>query len=112
MSSITFDQVLSSASCRRSTVRLTRRGRIVVFVLALGLLLLIGVVGAGVSGASPEKGSVATRSVVVGPGDTLWDLASDAADGGDIRSMEQRIEDLNGLSSGMLVAGQTLRIPD
>lgn len=116
--SVTFaEQVLKASSVdraprRRSTVRLTRRGRVVVFVLALLVLMAIGLVGASISGASQEKGSVATHTVVVGTGDTLWELASDAADGGDIRRMEQTIKDLNGLDSGMLIAGQTLRIPN
>jgi len=112
MSTLSLDHV-PYADPRRSTVRLTRRGRVVVFLVTLLAVMAVGFVGASISGASQEKGvGVSTRTVVVGTGDTLWDLASDAAGGGDIRSMEQTIKDLNGLDSGMLIAGQTLRIPN
>lgn len=112
MTSTTMDQFLSSAPRRRSTLRLTRRGRVVVFAFALLAVMVLGFAGASLSGATGEAGrGVATRTVVVAPGDTLWDLASDAADGGSVRGMEQQIKDLNGLDSAVLVAGQRLRIP-
>ena len=47
----------------------------------------------------------------VGPGDTLWGIASAAADDGDVAAMMHRIEKLNALDSGMLVSGQKLLIP-
>ncbi|MEP9381840.1 LysM peptidoglycan-binding domain-containing protein [Nocardioides sp. KR10-350] len=119
MTTTTLDQFMAPARPvdraprRGSSVRLTRRGRVVVFLVALGLLLAAGFLGAGLSGAAQEKGNaVPTHTVVVEPGDTLWDLASDAADGGSVRDMEQQIKDLNGLDSGMLAAGQSLRIPN
>lgn len=97
---------------RRSTVRLTRRGRVVVF--AVGLLMLLGLglaissgAGAALHSGTPER----THAVVVEPGDTMWKLASQAADGGDVRSMITHIEEINGLSGVSLSAGQTLRIP-
>lgn len=127
MSTMTLDQLLDSPRARarsaarpvarpadgRSTVRLTRRGRVVVFVagliVLLGLgLLIAGGAGAALHGGTPEQ----THSVVVAPGDTLWDLASEAADGGDVRAMIAHIEQINGLSGVSLSAGQTLRIPD
>lgn len=99
-------------SRRRSTVRLTRRGRLALFGLALLAVLALGLVVAGQSGASGEKGAaVPTRSVVVGSGDTLWDLARETADDESVRSMQDRIMELNGLDSPMLYAGQTLRVP-
>lgn len=115
MSSTTVDMLMvehAGVARARAAVRLTRRGRTVVFLLALGVLLGIGLLGASMSGAAPSGGTVATHTVVVGTGDTLWDLAVDAADGGDVRAMELRIKDLNGLDSSMLVAGQTLRVPN
>jgi LysM domain len=99
----------------RSTVRLTRRGRLV--VVALGLLVVL------VAGMFLTAGSVATerpgtpepaRIVMVGEGDTLWGLAADAAaatGSDDTRAMIERIERLNALDSGMVMAGQRLRIP-
>ena len=52
-----------------------------------------------------------TRVVMVGTGDTLWDIAADLADDGDVRGMVDHIERLNALDTGMVVAGQRLRVP-
>lgn len=115
MSSTTVQSLIGTrpyAAPHRSTVRLTRRGRAVVVVLALAVLAAVGLLGASISGAAPRGGSVPTRTVVIHPGDTLWDLASTAAHGGSVLEMEQRIKDLNGLDSGMLITGQILRIPN
>lgn len=92
--------------------RLTRRGRVVVLGFALAVLVAIGVVFAGVSGASEEPPPVET--VVVGPGDTLWGIAAEAtADSGssDVRDMIERIERLNDLDQSMVVVGQRLQVP-
>lgn len=107
---------------RRSSVRLTRRGRIVVFAFALVVLFGIALIGARVafaaeggaeSSATFRGAGSAAHTMVVGDGDTLWDIASDAIVGTDasIREMEQTIKELNGLESSMLVAGQTLIVP-
>jgi hypothetical protein len=111
-----MDRLLAARQTRRrqrSTVRLTRRGRVVVFVVGLMALLGLGLAvsagaGAALHGGAPEP----THQVVVAPGDTLWGLASDAADGGDVRSMITHIEELNGLAGADLSVGQTLRIPN
>ena len=102
---------------RRSTVRLTRRGRIVVFAFALVVLFAIAFVGAkvafAVDGGADKSPASTAHTMVVGDGDTLWDISSKAVAGTDasIREMEQRIKDLNSLESSMLVSGQTLIIP-
>jgi hypothetical protein len=44
-------------------------------------------------------------------GDTLWGIAAGVADDGDVRAMIDRIERLNALDSGMVVAGQKLLVP-
>ena len=49
--------------------------------------------------------------VLVGAGDTLWDIAAGIADDGDVRAMIDRIERLNALDSAMVVAGQHLVVP-
>jgi hypothetical protein len=96
----------------RSTVRLTHRGRVAVFLLALvlafaiGVLVAAGSVATGVAG-TPEP----TRVVTVSTGDTLWGIASDLADDGDVPAMMTQIERLNALDSGMLSAGQRLVVP-
>lgn len=101
-----------AASLSRSTVRLTRRGRLVVLLVALGLVLAFGFVLASGSFATRDAGSPEpTRVVMVGTGDTLWDIAADLAGDGGVRSMMDKIERLNALESGMLVAGQELVVP-
>ena len=98
----------------RSTVRLTRRGRVVVFVAGLLLLLGMGLLISNGAGAALHAGTPeSTHSIVVAPGDTLWELASEAAGAdGDVRSMIDHIEKINGLAGASLSAGQTLRIPN
>lgn len=114
MTTMTIDQMLSSnpAPVRRP-VRLTRRGRLVVFLGTLLIVLALGVVWGSGSVASEQAGTPEpTRVVMVMPGDTLYDLAADAdpADG-DVAAMVERIQRLNALDSGMLVVGQELRVP-
>src|SRR4051794_17320587 len=105
--------VRQSVSRPRSTVRLTPRGRIVVVVAALLVAFAVGVfVTAAGSVATQRPGTAEpTRIVQVGSGDTLWDIASDVADDGDVRSMMEEIKQLNALSSGDLQAGQRLVVP-
>ncbi|GAA1139567.1 LysM peptidoglycan-binding domain-containing protein [Nocardioides aquiterrae] len=97
---------------QHGAVRLTRRGRLAVFtlallvVLAVGFVLASGAVGTGEPG-TPEP----TRVVVVGSGDTLWEIAAGLADDGDVRAMVAKIQKLNALDSGMLTAGQKLVVP-
>ncbi len=114
MSTMTIDQIFDRPTRRvgSSSVRLTRRGRVVVVVLALLALLAIGFVIASGSVATDEPGTPEPTSVVmVGSGDTLWDIAAGIADDGDVRAMIDRIERLNALDSGMVVAGQKLVVP-
>ncbi len=114
MSTMTIDQMMSSHPVpARPSVRLTRRGRLVVFLGTLMLVLLLGIVWGTGSVATEAAGTPEpTRVVMVGPGDTLYDLAAEATPaGGDVAAMVERIQRLNALDSGMLVAGQQLRIP-
>lgn len=89
--------------------RLTRRGRVVVLFAGLFVLLAIGVVFAGVSLASEEPQP--TETILVAPGDTLWDISSGLSDDGDVRSMMRHIEELNSLDTVSLTVGQRLEVP-
>ena len=112
MSTMTIDQVVKQSAARRpvdrprSTVRLTRRGRVVVLLLALVAVLAVGIALASRSVATGGAGTPEPTVVVqVGPGDTLWEIASAAAgESGDVRTMIDKIGRLNALDSGMLVA--------
>ncbi len=92
--------------------RLTRRGRLVVLAFALMVVLAVGVALASGAVGTQESGTpTPTETVMVGTGDTLWDIAADAAGDGDTRAMVERIKSLNALDSGMVTAGQRLRVP-
>ncbi len=110
MSSMTISP---NAQFARPTVRLTRRGRLVVFLVSL--LLVLGTAFILLSGTSVATGEAGTPEpttiVMVGGGDTLWDIASGIAADGEIREMMTRIVELNALDSTMLLAGQRLRVP-
>jgi nucleoid-associated protein YgaU len=95
-----------------SAVRLTRRGRVVVFVGALLLAFVVGVVVAAGSVATGTAGAPEPTTVVtVASGDTLWGIASELAEPGEVRAMMTRIQHLNAMDSGVLLAGQRLVVP-
>lgn len=97
----------------RSSVRLTRRGRIVVGALVslpfAALLVITGSVAADAETADP-RGS-ATATVVVQPGESLWSIAQAIAPHDDPRSTITTIRDLNGLGTDTVVPGQSLVVP-
>jgi nucleoid-associated protein YgaU len=93
-------------------VRLTRRGRLVVFVTFLAAL------GGGITMLGDPAASTHTtyhpakHRVVVQPGETLWDIAKRVSPGEDPRTVIDEIVDLNALSSaGEIRAGQPLYVP-
>lgn len=92
-------------------VRLTRRGRLLVFVVALVGLLALAVLGSQIASAGEHPGTLRTHTVMVKPGDSLWNVAARVSGDGDVTAMEDQIMKLNGLSSDSVQAGQVLRIP-
>ena len=95
-----------------TAVRLTRRGRTVLVLAFLGLALALmipfgGWATASLTGGSPEP----VRVVEVQPGDTLYGIAADLAQPGQIRAMVHRIQELNSLPGGQIVEGQKLAVP-
>jgi hypothetical protein len=100
-----------SAPIYTPSLRLTRRGRLVVFVAGLLVVLALGVMWGSGSVATEERGVDQTLVVQVEPGDTLYDLAASITVDGDVNAMVERIEDLNHLETSMLYAGQKLRVP-
>ena len=114
MSTITLAPRVSYQPRPVRTVRLTRRGRLLVFTFGVLLAFALGVWFAAGSVATQESGVEQVDVVTVTPGDTLWDIASDAAEAtgeGSTGDMVDRIQDLNSLDSSMVYAGQKLRIP-
>jgi Tfp pilus assembly protein FimV len=119
MSTMTLDTLFQSnaafrpARSPRPSVRLTRRGRLVIVVAALVIAFAVGVfVTAAGSVATQSPGTPEpTRIVQVGSGDTLWEIAADLADDGEVRAMMEQIERLNALETTALQAGQRLVVP-
>jgi hypothetical protein len=94
------------------SVRLTRRGRLVVLGFALMALLVLGVVWGSGSVATLHPGTPEpTQIVVVAPGDTLYDIAAGVADDGQVAEMVEQLQQMNGLDDPMLQVGQHLRVP-
>jgi hypothetical protein len=106
-----------SVARSRPVVRLTRRGRALFFVLALGLVFGVGLAfGARAVGADSKArpANAAThphRVVVVQPGQTLWGIARAAEPDADLRSSVDRIIELNALPGPALDAGRRLLLP-
>jgi hypothetical protein len=94
---------------QRSSVRLTRRGRAVVFLLGLLVALVAGFALA--NGSTATEHSEPTTVIQVGAGETLWDIAQSVAVTGHTADMVDHIKELNGLTGGALQAGQELRVP-
>jgi len=99
-------------SAPATAVRLTRRGRLVLVLafLAIAVALMIPLGGwatASLTGGTPEP----VRIVEVGPGDTLYGIAADLAEPGEIRAMVHRIQELNSLPGGLIAEGQKLAVP-
>lgn len=99
-------------------VRLTRRGRLArtaALVLALGLLALslVNTLGArsAQAGTSPST-RVATTSVTVSQGDSLWGIAQAAYPTTDPREVVLAIRELNAMRSNLIHPGEALLIPD
>lgn len=96
----------------RPPLRLTRRGRVVVTLLMLALVMVAATFFGGRSAASGESGTpVRTRTVVVDQGDTMWGIAAQVAHGRDIREVIHDIEELNALPGPELVEGQRIAVP-
>jgi nucleoid-associated protein YgaU len=108
------------AATAAGPVRLTRRGKIVVWVLAAVTIasaaVLIWLAVAGRAQAAQEVGPGATGSqgmlrVVVHPGQTLWSIAVQADPRADPRLVIQQIIDDNALRGTALQVGQVLSVP-
>ena len=106
----------AAAGARRSIgdapVRLTRRGRLVLTLLFLVTATVVLTVFGATSAATGEAGEpVPTRSVVVQPGDTLWGIAAEVAEPGQVREVVHRIQELNAMSGSGVAIGQELAVP-
>ncbi|KAB2346387.1 LysM peptidoglycan-binding domain-containing protein [Actinomadura rudentiformis] len=94
-------------------IRLTRRGRAVLTAFAACTLLVAFWLTEGPGARAGDGGHAPAhrQTVVVEPGETLWDIAARHAPDSDPRRTVDRIIDLNSLSSPVVQPGQQLRLP-
>lgn len=78
--------------------------------LLIAIMLVAGLLGLGASQvtAGQQRPSKPVWSHVVRPGETLWELARDAAPAGDTRRTVDRLVSANKLDGGRIIPGQTL----
>ena len=102
-----------------SPVRLTRRGRLVLVGLLVGLLLTafsLGRFGDSAATAAPQASTssdtgAAYATTTVHAGESLWAVAKRLAPDQDPRALVQALRTLNHLESASVQAGQQLLIP-
>ncbi len=99
-------------------LRLTRRGRIVLVILAAVLATAaITVASMALSGAQaanhgrPGGGYAGMHQIVVQPGQTLWSIATRAEPAADPRQVIQEIMTANSMPGQTVQAGQLLWVP-
>ena len=97
---------------RPGYLRLTRRGRLVVFLTCLlaAVSVLFVLLSDAATGSAERGRPVPVRVVQIEPGDTLWSIATRAAPGEDPRDLIDQIEELNSLD-GSLRVGSEIAVP-
>lgn len=93
-------------------LRLTRRGRAVLVLLAMLVVAPMVTWGATAVASAPGE-PTEVRVHAVQPGETLWGFAQQVAEPGeDVRQVVGRLQDLNQMSSGALRVGELLLLPE
>lgn len=102
---------LDGRSVASRAVRLTRRGRLTVTVLTLLCSILFLAVAAAQGGSAGGSLSDAPATVVVGSGDTLWQIAQEIAPADNPAEVVRALQAANDLGRQPLRPGQVLRVP-
>jgi hypothetical protein len=97
----------------RAGLRLTRRGRAVLLLALVVLLLAAFSLGRVGSQAAPRGARQAAplAQTTVHQGETLWSVARRVAPGTDPRAVVRRLQELNHLDGAGVRAGQQLLLP-
>jgi hypothetical protein len=122
MTAMTFDTPLRPSAPRPASytvvaptpapgLRLTRRGRALLLLALVTLLLVAFSLGRTSADAGHDAGPVARPTTVVQPGETLWAIARRVSPGADPRATVARLARLNDLDGRPIVAGQRLVLP-
>lgn len=112
MSTITMTPRLPAPRQAAGAMRLTRRGRLVIlgaFVVAVAALMIAfgSLATATHDAGTPES----VRMVTVAPGDTLYGIAGEVAEPGQIRETVAHIKSLNSMSGSALRVGDKIAVP-
>ncbi len=107
---------MSATRTRRTSIHLTRRGRVLVVLGLVALLYAAFSLGRAGSQAStaetrPQPAAVPLAEVTVEPGESLWTLARRIAPRHDPRDVVRQLKDVNDLADPDLRVGQRLRLP-
>ncbi|MDQ1556456.1 MAG: hypothetical protein QOI02_1458 [Actinomycetota bacterium] len=95
-------------------LRITARGRAVLLALVATPLVLVAIalgMNAGGATATSQAPVHPLQTVIVLPGQSLWQVAEQVAPTSDPREFIQDVVDLNGLGSAVVQPGQQLDIP-
>lgn len=93
-------------------LRLTRRGRLALTVLAAALLFVAISIGrTGSQAALVTETGAGYQQATVQPGDTLWSVAQRIAPDNDPREVIEQIRRINDLKGSSLQVGQQLLLP-
>jgi len=94
-----------------SHLRLTTRGRVVLWVLAAAVLALVTLLGSRAAADGPVAAQEVVRHVVQ-PGETMWQIAETVAGpSDDVRDVVVDLVRLNELPDSGLMAGQVIVVP-
>jgi len=103
--------VVRRATAGVAPLRLTSRGRWVLMLMITLLLAVVALIGTRATADGPAR-AVEVESYTVQPGDTLWQLAERVGrSGADVRDVVLELQELNGMSSAGITAGQELVLP-
>ncbi|PZR55427.1 peptidoglycan-binding protein [Xylanimonas oleitrophica] len=92
-------------------LRPTRRGRVVLVLLATLLVAPFVGMGAQAAASDPQR-PLEVRVHTVAPGETLWGFATQlAAAGQDVRDVVAELREINELRSAELRVGQAILLP-
>lgn len=110
MTAMTFDRTVPRPAPPRPALRFTPRGRTVLILVLLAVALVAFSLGR--TSASATRDRVAPReTVVVQPGESLWQIARRVAPGADPRVYVARLVSVNDLGSAPVQPGQRLELP-
>ncbi len=108
----TLRQRADGSTRSHESVRLTQRGRLVILLTLIALALMAFTFVGSPAASIPTPHHPTTATVVVQQGQTLWDIAAEAAPGADPRDVVASILELNGLRDpGSVRPGQPLYVP-